>query len=143
MIGASFVGGGTMQIKYRVWDGNKMWYPRDDEFYLDQTGEVKRFDWGERTFWGGLYEAMLYVADDKGGKPIYVDDIVSVEHADGEVVKCHVFWCRNMVAVSLKELDGWDPLTELGPWCDGASYTVLGNKYENPDLLTGKVVADD
>jgi hypothetical protein len=36
-------------MRYRVWDGKKMWYPEDDEeFYVSMDGELCKQDGGAK-----------------------------------------------------------------------------------------------
>ena len=70
---------------------------------------------------------------DKDKRECYEDDIVSVKHSDGEVVKCLIFSCP--MGLGMRELDGWDSMTETGPLRVDAEWTYLGNKWEDPELM--------
>ncbi len=127
-----------MKLRYRVWDGKKMWY-HDGVFYIDQDGELFEEDSDGYHFDLTSTNDCIYMLftnhSDINKREIWEDDIVSVKHADGEVVKCLVFWCASMCSMGMLELDGWDPLTRTGPLRTDAEWEYLGNKWENPELL--------
>ncbi len=139
-----------MDIKFRVWDGKKMWYPPKKEDYtwrLARTGKL----WRCTAFYDTTIEhntsgkGMLSTGlSDRNGKVIYEGDLYRVKpDADLGVVtwrgksaafhlafeKCHPFLTRVMYFGSDKKTTG------VGE--------VMGNIYENPDydLSAGKRIA--
>lgn len=129
-----------MNIRFRVFDEGVMYYPeKEHTLYPDYVIGPRGSVWQQTG--GGLCElpcpAMLSTGhEDKNGRECFADDIVSVKHTDGEVVKCLIYWCKGH-GLAMKELDGWDPLTKYGPLrtAPGTEWTYLGNKHENEDLL--------
>jgi len=117
-----------------------MYYPESDvnpPLLLTQDGIVVTPRKGDILRVVENAEYMLSTGlKDKNGRECYEDDIVSVKHADGEVVKCRIYWCKNH-GLAMKELDGWDPLTRYGPMrtAPGTEWTYLGNTHEDPELI--------
>lgn len=126
------------KIRYRVWDGKKMWYPPKKEDWtwrLARTGQVWRC-----TLPPPYYEpveekprksiAMLSIGiQDRNGKEIYEGDILEFQARKwGDSVS-------NKWAVTWNTKEGcWD--TGGGTYGECAVWkTVIGNIYENPDLL--------
>ncbi len=115
-----------MKIRFRVWDGEKMWYPDEDavigQYRLGQTGkvlhEVESFDpyfgWDDSG-----HEAMLSEGiEDENGVEIWAGDI-----------------CRHSI-VGLMSVDSGDfQATRYIFPAFGKTVEVVGNKYENPELL--------
>lgn len=72
---------------------------------------------------------------DKDGKEIYEDDIISFDDGKIGVVEfvrgCFVVKTgKDAVAQSLYEIHNW-------------SVKILGNRFENPELISGKMVSKD
>lgn len=136
------------QIKFRVWvhEDNKMQYPL--VFSAGKDGSfvplVECAD-GNRAY--KPYPIMQFTGlTDKNGKEIY----------DGDIVKCHYFYSalgRDFgVYEAENEITGIIEIKEMGVWLETAnenagyllsigglheeSLEVIGNIYENPELLT-------
>lgn len=76
----------SRMIKYRVFDGEKMWYPEDcEDWYIDLQGDLYLMD--EFDDYGRVYERLSLVADaiamlsidmtDRNDREVWVGDIVS------------------------------------------------------------------
>ncbi len=129
-----------MGIRFRVWDREKMFYPKlDDEYDVTMSGVV--FLAGDEIEKKDAIAMLSTGLKDKDGKEIWEGDVASLTHKDGEVVQCHIFWCGNMPGFGIRELDGWDPMTRTGGWRPDAEYQVIGNIHENPELLKTAEVA--
>lgn len=96
-------------IKFRAWDGKKMWTVETMDELQSKELQVMQFT--------GLL--------DKNGKEIYEGDIMSV---NGEVAK--VFYDENNVCFCLDTDVDYNP-------CIGR-YEIIGNIYEHSHLLSTK-----
>lgn len=109
------------EIKFRAWNGEtkKMFYPRSVTFPTNT--EI------------GSHVLMQYTGlKDKNGKEIYEGDIVEFKYARcKELWIAEVRWC----------IYGWSLLGKHTGWF-GTKYfegcEVIGNIYENPELLETK-----
>ncbi len=130
----------SREIKFRVWDNiNKV---MDPVIYRagEQFGHPSSSDWVAMQFTGLL---------DKAGVNIYEGDVVKVhtdidlslsfdDDPDGLIAQCItvlIEWHKEVCGFNFKTLkrdkylDGWTNQT------DGQEYEVIGNIYENPELL--------
>jgi len=122
--------------KYRVWDKErKEWVRQTGNPYIfpfegitamicagNSTGHISLEDFSE------YYKIMLFTGfKDEDGKEIYEGDILSGDYPD------EVFWDKNRGQWMLNNYDGpddtlWEILKFNKP-------KIIGNIYENPDLL--------
>jgi len=113
------------KIKFRAWDKtDKKWM--DDEFVMDEplwglNADSSRYEWGQFT---GLKDAK--------GIDIYEGDIL--ENNEGKLGEVRWDdWIKNIVVGLPNNEDNWSgELNEFGGW------KVIGNIYENPELLGGE-----
>ena len=119
------------EIKFRVYDKeNKNIYPVGGYFFEEEG--LGDFDLAQTN---KRYTLMQFTGlHDKNGKEIYEGDIIKCDIDNGidEVV-----WKRRVSCFSTKKppVDGVkDGLISLGI-LDMEKYTVVGNIYENPELL--------
>jgi uncharacterized phage protein (TIGR01671 family) len=131
------------EIKFRVWDKReKKMYEADffDNFYVINQGRVGIIkgdvfddsssfyvDYSDKNNW----EVMQYTGlKDKNGKEIYEGDIVSWfddlgDHGQPFVIKYNE--AQFLLTIPSEKLDGW--------YLGGKEIEVIGNIYENPELL--------
>ncbi len=117
------------EIKFRVWDKNtkRMWYP-------------VAYDWRDNCAMmkDGF---LLYKSDiqqytgikDKNNRSVFEGDIVKYDGIeDGKPYYCvgEIFWNEAYCGWRIRE-DVYMPIPTT-PWIE-----VIGNIYENPDLLKG------
>lgn len=107
------------EIKFRAWDGFKMYEPCVWMGKEYQPGRDSFIETHLMQFTG---------LKDKNGKEIYEGDIVS----DG-FEKAIITWFKDecqFLAFNKHELSGFNDPQVLGEWAE-----VIGNIYENPELL--------
>ena len=119
------------EIKFRAWDKdiNQMFYS-DDCFFCFQSGVLLERD-GENGSWPDTDIVMQYTGlKDKNGKEIYEGDILEFVTYERELLE--VYWYEETLGWQMKRIVGSG--TMFIP-----NYTqyleVIGNIYENPDLL--------
>ena len=141
------------EIKFRAWDGTRMWgfgeAPRQERKTPDRYGEkrtIREYDewWGSDwdIFCSSLVACATYLSlmqytgiKDKNGREIYEGDIIH-EHGDLRFTESDPPATYDSdITVAFGEWDdgslGWN----ISPWMSD-SYAVIGNIYENTELLT-------
>lgn len=132
-----------MTSRYRAW--HKTW---------KELGKVKRIrfdDEGNVTtvlFEGKILGVNTHADEielmqstgllDKNGKEIFEGDILAVG-TDDEVVNVNVFWDEKhaLFMFESKKYNEKEPLAELAE-DDACLFEIIGNIYENPELLEDK-----
>ena len=137
-----------MKVKFRVWDkrNNRMIMPKDFATVrpmIDFNGNLGVMDTYKNCHWHGIvpeddYELMLFTGShDKNEKEIFELDAVLYDrniHKDIDTAKFKVVWAKDgYVLQEIKHkyyIEGviWEMVE------------VIGNIYENPELLVNKVV---
>lgn len=128
----------TRAIKFRAWDGKKMWQyavPLLSKAHNGGTinvsdnedGSFNQFINGELTQFTGLH--------DKNGKEVYEGDIVSIMDCEPSLYKI-CYWEQVFkwgVKYLGEDLTNWqeENLEEFDSYC----VEVVGNVFENPELL--------
>jgi uncharacterized phage protein (TIGR01671 family) len=106
------------EIKFRAWDGASWIYSE----CVSKDNDVWRILDHEDDEWWACLEPQQYTGlKDKNGKEIYEGDIVDI--------KGDIFKDRRITL---------DDIREVGRLCDmfeDATFEVVGNIYENPELL--------
>lgn len=143
-----------MEIKFRVWWDNKMYYPIDDSydddaFFIRSDGMPIIF---EEPYWEGILEdypkaiPMLWTGlQDANGKDIYEGDILESTLMKGEdeekrlkmlvewdAVRC-CFQCNRSIFPKCSKIGGEAIISWVFEYHD--DHIVIGNVHENPELL--------
>lgn len=134
------------EIKFRAWNKeenkmipfNKLWFETESGF-----AEVKEFDEAAGKYKEGTSDFVLmqYTGlEDKNGKEIYEGDILDLSLEDDSVLRCEIVYqapsfCRkwhhaNTIRLRQREIE---PMA----WNTYILYEVIGNIYENKELLKG------
>lgn len=128
------------EIKFRIWDGERMWnqHPHNNAFVavhifpvLEELIPVKRIPKSMVMQYTGL--------KDKNGKEIWEWDVVGVKIYDGPPERY----------ININYVVGWNQFGQWGCgvlnsgfpeslYCHADSCEVLGNRFENPELLEVK-----
>ena len=137
------------KIKFRVWDTEENKF-REMGFMINQYGSLMQYGEFEKMkkISRDRYKILQYTGlKDKNGKEIYEGDIIEMQHCKK---------CNGLKAIVKRYWDGWWYFTEeetkgrMGEMVsqyvanfdekfEKLSYCiVIGNKYENPELLGGK-----
>lgn len=130
------------ELKFRAWDKrNNCWYTPGTGFEVHWLGGIVTHEDGESTGWAGdiPFEVMQFTGlKDRNGTPIYDGDIIRVEpssfaaerYKTGTKIE-KVYW--------EEDWGGWLPFNyDLRDSSDDylpERSEVIGNIYENPDLL--------
>lgn len=120
------------EIKFRVWDTKrkKMYYDVICEFYPNGGLKVIQFNL-EKKIQREIVkkEVMQYTGlKDKNGKDIYKGDIITWGGSN------HIIKFENGCFTHNSKDYGQNPMYKNGNWAFGE---VIGNIYENPELLNG------
>jgi hypothetical protein len=118
------------EIKFRVWDGKKMYYPSfKNRIYLAWGLMWQLFDGNHKEIvdelHGGVLELFTGILD-KNGKEVFEGDILEINGKKGPII-----WISCM-----------DEYDWTGWYCEAAGYSgryqngeVVGNIHENPEML--------
>jgi len=131
-------------IKFRAWNNfeNKMIYPekhiKDDVMVIRCLSGKAGYEWTSEGGGGvedddNLIPMQFTGLKDKSGKEIYEGDIIKGRDSRD---------CDVLVKVEWEDICcGFSPFaiydTELERWVEGNMVEVIGNIYENPELLGG------
>ena len=126
------------EIKFRAWDSgvNQMIYPHSDGVanHLEVWEILRYFD-----------VVMQYTGlKDKNGKEIYEGDIVNLWDFDGGPYVHKVSWEESGYFTLVPYMDGLGFIPTLGFFTnnedcsDPYQVEIIGNIYENPELLEAK-----
>lgn len=113
------------EIKFRAWNE---WADRKEMVYF-KVDEPKAI---ENTAWNA--EIMQYTGlKDKNGKEIYEGDIIKYSHKAVGEIKRVVSYKYGMYGIEGKMKETHIPFANILQ----SEYEVIGNIYENPELLEG------
>ncbi|MCM3294245.1 YopX family protein [Paenibacillus sp. MER 180] len=120
--------------KYRIWDKERKIWKEDYHYHLAPNGQLyydgmNITEHKEIVFWTGI--------NDRNGKEIYEGDILVDEYGFIHVVQYFQPDCRYItVVIEAFKSGNWDDSHEHEDlvWVE---CKVIGNIYENPELLKG------
>lgn len=121
------------EIKFRAWDKEQAKMKKD--FRFDEFNDVNDY------FADDDFVFMQYTGlKDKNGKEIYDGDIVSLKYLYDKRTtdKGQVVWREDKASFGLKSLKGLtNEVYELYQVTAEHNLEIIGNIYENPELLKG------
>ncbi len=148
------------EIKFRAWDkvlkymiqtGYDNWISFGGECY---TGSDRKYNTPniEITKVKDLILMQYTGLKDGSGKEIYEGDIVSVKSIIYDTIEpfekstkiefqifCEVIWCNKIAGYDLKKIDGDNKPGAWGFYNENVNpFEVIGNIYENPELINSK-----
>ncbi len=139
-----------MKIKFRVWDkrNNRMIMPRKFATVIpviDFNGNLGVMDTYKNWHWHGIvpedeYELMLFTGlQDKNGREIYEGDIL--KDTDNKIY--YVDFIRGCFYLKTNYKSSphlgwteWLPMCEIDRLANPVEFEIIGNIYENPELLS-------
>lgn len=129
--------------KFRAWDSEKKEMFKDT-FAITESGQVVVVEQEsvasspDYVFVEHLVIMQSTGLKDKNGKEIFEGDILAVG-TDDEVVNVNVFWDEKhaLFMFESKKYNEKEPLAELAE-DDACLFEIIGNIYENPELLEDK-----
>ncbi|GFN35350.1 YopX family protein [Tepidimicrobium xylanilyticum] len=140
-----------MKIKFRVWDkrNNRMIMPRKFATIkpvIDFNGNLGVMDTYKNWHWHGIvpedeYELMLFTGIlDKNEREIYEGDIL--KDTDNEIYYVDFIRGCFYLRTNYKSFPHlgwveWLPMCEIDRLADPVDFEIVGNIYENPELLEG------
>lgn len=130
------------EIKFRAWEKNRKEMLEVLGVFFDVgtikhkplkiKGNTNPFNEGYPNTYFRDIEVMQYTGlKDKNGKEIYEGDIVEFPIGNGDLIKQQVVFQRGAFTTESGRMWGYEKDTLYLGW-----YEVIGNIYENPELLT-------
>jgi len=115
------------EIKFRAWNGEYMVSPE----YIDRKGVAH---WRENSIPESFTELMQYTGlKDKNGKEIYEGDVITCVYSNtGDDIR------HKAIVEWVEDFCGFEPWVRYDSdcqWYDGGDPEIIGNIYENPELL--------
>ncbi|MDK2932375.1 MAG: hypothetical protein PWP27_185 [Clostridiales bacterium] len=143
-----------MKIKFRVWDkkNNRMITPKKFTTIkpvIDFNGNLGVMDTYKNWHWHGIvpedeYELMLFTGLlDKNDREIYEGDIL--KDTDNEIyyvdfIRGCFYLKTNYKSFPHLGWTEWLPMCEIDRLVNPTEFEIIGNIYENPELLGGKQI---
>ena len=131
------------EIKFRVWDNRLKKFVQD--FWLDSDGSLYYpntdlpYKTGEKLDNRNVRDLaplMQYTGlKDKNGVEIYEGDICEWIDSDKDIRKSEVFFARGGFKINNFNFNSYDCLMYQSPNGIKNNLTIIGNIYENPELL--------
>jgi uncharacterized phage protein (TIGR01671 family) len=132
----------SREIKFRAWDKELGFYEDDENIFINQNGAVYREDEGE--WYKDRYEIQMFTGvNDKNGKVVYEGDVVRA-WSQGFTSTFQIKWREDgggsqmfILYPAWKNREMWhiSSSREKDGMCYDRGLEVIGNIYENPELL--------
>ncbi len=123
------------EIKFRAWDGEEL---REVDLYWFEENMIREWPGDNNSGWTGKYELMQFTGlHDKNGTEVYEGDIVKgIQHPYNQDIEdiAKVEYDEEMQLMPFHYITGYDG--ELWMHTAKGGFEVIGNIYENPELLT-------
>jgi len=135
----------SRELKFRAWDSERREMLVVDELRLNNSdGNAHVFVKGRGWLSAGAGTVMQFTGlRDKNGKEIYEGDTISMDLYGDTLCGYQVTYCGNqdaglgMFAGYYFQRDDFESWGELEARCteNGDNYEIIGNIYQNPELL--------
>lgn len=136
------------EIKFKAWNGDRMLYFENGDFFLKPNGKIEVPSSTGHEFYERDYPVMQFTGlKDKEGNEIYEGDVVKRQYGVG--IKGVVQYGSFLVTKDNWGVEHWATGWHLN-YEDGSGstpitneYTIIGNIHENPELLKQKSPRDN
>jgi len=124
------------KLKFRIWDLKNKKFIDEDPFYstwaVTLDGKPYNGKYDHRYDENECVVQQFTGLEDKNGVEIYEGDILFEKEWNGTEIFGEVKWIS---MADGKDFSGWGSYPVSLPWCSSTNCEVVGNIFENPELL--------